>query len=60
MKKYKFVFAGKISGYYRELDDSNTAAKENSIIYPASTKKWFEQNAKKAYAGYKVVINWVG
>ena len=59
MKNYKFIFAGKIFGYYRELENNNVVSKENSKIYPASTKKWFKENAKKAYPNCKIIINWV-
>uniref|UniRef100_A0AAU8B3K4 Uncharacterized protein n=1 Tax=Dulem virus 29 TaxID=3145747 RepID=A0AAU8B3K4_9CAUD len=32
MKKYKFVFAGKILGYYRELDNSNAEQKKIQLF----------------------------
>lgn len=56
----KFVFFGKILGYYRELNEDNTTAKTDSKIYPASTVKWFKENARKAYAGQKIIFQKVG
>lgn len=56
----KFVFFGKILGYYRELNEDNTTVNENSKIHPASTVKWFKENARKAYAGEKIIFCKVG
>lgn len=60
MENFKFIFYGKILGLYYELDESNTKALENSKIKPASTQKWFMENARKAYPDYKLVFNKVG
>lgn len=59
-KDSKFVFFGKILGYYYELDDTNSVAKKDSLITPASTVVWFKENAKKAYKNKKVIFNKVG
>lgn len=56
----KFVFFGKILGYYRELSEDNTTPKTDSPVHPASTIKWFKENARKAYAGEKIIFCKVG
>lgn len=56
----KFVFYGKILGYYRELSEDSTTPKVDSPVYPASTLKWFKENARKVYAGEKIVFLKVG
>lgn len=56
----QFIFYGKILGFYYELDATNTRAKENSEITPATTVKGFKQNAKKAYPHQKIIFNKVG
>ena len=56
----KFIFFGKILGFYYELNESNSKVKENSEIIPASTIKDFKKNAKKAYPNQKIVFNKVG
>lgn len=57
---FKIVFFSKIQGFYYELNPDNTTINKESPIYPASTVKWFKENAKKAYKGYKIVFNKVG
>ena len=59
MKDYKFIFFGKILGFYYELNE-NYEIDKNSKIQPASTINWFKQNAKKAYPGIKLYFNKVG
>ena len=56
----KFIFFGKILGYYYELDESNTTAKKDSKIALASTVKEFKENARKAFAGQKIIFYKVG
>lgn len=56
----KFIFYGKILGFYYELDETNSKAKEKSEITPATTIKDFKKNAKKAYPQKKIIFNKVG
>ena len=56
----KFIFYGKILGFYYELDETNSKAKEKSKITPATTAKAFKENAKKVYSDRKIVFNKVG
>lgn len=59
MKKYKFVFFGKILGFYYELNE-NYEIKKDSKIQPAQKINWFKENAKKAYPKTKIYFNKVG
>lgn len=56
----KFVFFGKILGFYYELDESNSKQLEASKIFPASTVAEFKKNARKAYPNVKIIFNKVG
>ncbi len=56
----KTVFFGKILGFYYELNPDNTTINKQSPVCPASTVKWFKENTKKAYKGYKIVFNKIG
>lgn len=56
----KFIFYGKILGYYYELDETNSKALKGSNIFPAPTKYEFIKNSRKAYPDYKLIFNKVG
>lgn len=59
MKKHKFIFFGKIFGFYYELNEKFEKDKD-SKIEPASTVVQFKRNAKKAYPETELIFNKVG
>ena len=60
MKESYFLFYGKILGMWYELDESNSKAKEDSVIPPAFNKKDFLKNARKYIKAKKIYFNQVG
>lgn len=60
MKESYFLFYGKILGMWCELDESNSKAKEDSVIPPAFNKKDFLKNVKKYVNAKNIYLNQVG
>lgn len=59
MSKHKFIFFGKIFGFYYELN-KNFEKDKDSKIESASTLVQFKKNAKKAYSETKLIFHKVG
>lgn len=59
MKKDKFIFFGKILGFYYELNE-DYSIKKDSLIIPAQKMIWFKNNARKAYPKTTLIFNKVG